>query len=175
MPNSTGPAAPRAEALLKIAQATMKKNPSAARDALEGMSESLSNVELTGQRGSRPYWAEGIEIAAKIREVDLANKLLRGGIGQVEKLRSEDTDTDDPNLALKAWWPSTAVLSRLMLAASSISSQTALDAIREIADPDVRLFSQVRLTNQELGVRIGPSVVMMSRKHSNWSQYGIEE
>jgi hypothetical protein len=175
LPNSAGAAAPRAEALLKIARAAMEKSPSAARDALEGMSESLSNVEPTGRRSSRDYWAEGIEIAAKIREVDLAKKLLRGGMGQVEKLKSEDTDSDDPNLALKAWWPSTAVLSRLMTAASSISSQTALDAIREVADPEVRLFCQVRLANQELGVRMGRSVVMMSRKQSSWGQYGVEE
>ena len=175
LPNSAGAAAPRAEAFLKIARAAMEKNPSAARDALEWMSESLSNAEPTGRRSSRDYWAEGIEIAAKIREVDLAKKLLKGGMGQVEKLKSEDTDSDDPNLALKAWWPSTAVLARLMTAASSISSQTALEAIREVADPEVRLFCQVRLANQELGVRMGRSVVMMSRQQSNWARYGMEE
>jgi hypothetical protein len=175
LPNSAGAAAPRAEAFLKIARAAMEKNPSAARDALEGMSESLSNVEPTGRRSSRDYWAEGIEIAAKIREVDLAKKLLKGGMGQVEKLKSEDTDSDDPNLALKAWWPSTAVLARLMTAASSISSQTALEAIREVADPEVRLFCQVRLANHELGVRMGQSVVMMSRQQSNWARYGVEQ
>ena len=176
LPNSAGAAVPRAEALLKIARAAMAKSPSAASDALEGMSESLSNVEPTAVRSPRDYWAEGIEIATKIREVDLAKKLLKDGMAQVEKLKSADTDSDDPNLALKAWWPSIAVLSRLMTAASSISSQTALEAIREVADPEVRLFCQVRLANQKLGVPMGRSVVMVNRMHSSWSRYGgVEE
>jgi len=45
-------------------------------------------------------------IAKEIGDVDLAVKLFQSGMEQVEKLRSEDTDSDDPNLALKAWWPS---------------------------------------------------------------------
>jgi hypothetical protein len=175
LPNSAGTVAPRAEALLKIAQVTMTKNPSAAGDALEGMSESLRNVEPTGRSGPRDYWAEGIEIATKINETDLAKKLLKEGMGQAEKLRSKDTDSDDPNLALKAWWPSTAMLSRLILAASRISPQTALDATQEVADPEVRLFCQVRLANRQLGARIGRTVVMLNRKQSTWGEYGSVE
>jgi hypothetical protein len=175
LPNSAGTVAPRAEALLKIAQVTMTKNPSAAGDALEGMSESLRNVEPTGRSGPRDYWAEGIEIATKIKETDLAKKLLKEGMGQAEKLRSKDTDSDDPNLALKAWWPSTAMLSRLIMAASRISSQTALDATQEVADPEVRLFCQVRLANRQLGARIGRTVVMLNRKKSDWGEYGSVE
>ena len=175
LPNSADTVTPRAEALLKIAQVAMTKNPSAARDALEAMSESLRNVEPTGRSGPRDYWAEGIEIATKINETDLAKKLLKEGMGQAEKLRSKDTDSDDPNLALKAWWPSTAMLSRLILAASRISPQTALDATQEVADPEVRLFCQVRLANRQLGARIGRTVVMLNRKQSTWGEYGSVE
>ena len=175
LPNSAGTVAPRAEALLKIAQVTMTKNPSAAGDALEGMSESLRNVEPTGHRGPRDYWAEGIEIATKIKETDLAKKLLKEGVGQAEKLRAKDTDSDDPNLALKAWWPSTAMLSKLIMTASRISSRAALDATQEITDPQIRLFCQVRLANRQLGARVGRSDVMVHRKQSTWSEYGAAE
>jgi hypothetical protein len=172
LPNSVGALAPRAEALLKIARVAMTKNPFGARDALEGMSESLSNVEPSGRRGPMDYWAEGIKIATKIGEIDLAKKLLKEGMGQVEKLHSQDTDSDDPNLTLKAWWPSTAALSRLIMAASNISSQTAMEAIREVADPEVRLFCQVRFANQQIGARMGRSVVMLNRNHDAWAVYG---
>ena len=175
LPNSAGTAAPRAKALLNIAQVTMTKNPLAARDALEAMSESLRNVEPTGHSGPRDYWAEGIETATKIKEVDLAKKLLKEGMGQAEKLRSKDTDSDDPNLALKAWWPSTAMLSKLILTASRISSRTALDVTQEITDPEIRLFCQVRLANRQLGARIGRTVVMLFRKQSTWGEYGSVE
>lgn len=175
LPNSAGTAVPRAKALLNIAQVAMSKNPLAARDALEAMSESLRNVEPNGPSGPRDYWAEGIEIATKIEEIDLAKKLLKEGIGQAEKLRSKDTDSDDPNLAMKAWWPSTAMLAKLILAASRISSRTALDATQEITDPEIRLFCQVRLANRQLGARVGHSSVMVNRKESAWSEYRVAE
>ncbi|SPF38295.1 exported hypothetical protein [Candidatus Sulfotelmatobacter kueseliae] len=175
LPSSADMLAPRAEALLKIAGVAKTRNPLAARDALEGMSESLRNVEPTGQSGPRDYWAEGIDIAIKVREIDLAKKLLKEGMSQVDKLKSKDTDSDDPNLAFKAWWPSTAMLSGLIMAASRISSQTALDATQEASDPEVRLLCQVRLANRQLGARIGRSVVMMNRKQSTWGEYGTVE
>ena len=175
LPNSAGTAAPRAKALLNIAKVTMTKNPLAARDTLEAMSESLRNVEPTGRSGPRDYWAEGIEIATKIEEIDLAKKLLKEGISQAEKLKNKNADSDDPNLALKAWWPSTAMLSKLILTASRISSRTALDATQEITDPEIRLFCQVRLANRQLGARIGQTIVMVDRKQSAWSEYRAAE
>ena len=107
--------------------------------------------------------------------IDLAKKLLKEGMSQAEKLRSKDTDSDDSNLALKAWWPSTAMLSKLILTASRISSRTALDATQEITDPEIRLFCQVRLANRQLGVRIGQTIVMVDRKQSAWSEYRAED
>lgn len=171
LPNSAGSIAPHAEALLKIARIAMIKNPSYARDALEEMSEALTYVEPTGYTSSTDYWVEGIEVARKISEIDLAKKLLKGGMGEVQKLKSKDTDSDAPNLALKASWPSTAALSRLILAASDISPQAALDAIAEISDAEVRLLCQVRLGNQQLGAPMGQSFVMMQSTKSSWSEY----
>jgi hypothetical protein len=172
LPNSAGSIAPHAEALLKIAGIAWMKNPLYARDALEEVSEVLKNVEPTGHTGSMDYWLAGIEIAKRIGEIDLAKKLLKGGMGQVENLKSKDTDSDAPNLALKASWPSTAALSRLILAAADISPQTALGAIAEISDPEVRLLCQVRLANQQLGAPMGRSVVMMQSTKSAWAEYG---
>src|SRR4029077_14211156 len=175
LPHSAGTATPRAKALLNIAKVTMTKSPSAARDALEGMSESLRSVDPTGRSSPTDYCAEGIEIATKIEEIDLPKKLLKEGIGQVEKLKNKDADSDDPNLALKAWWPSTAMLSKLILTASRISSRTALDATQEITDPEIRLSCQVRLANRQLGARIGQTIVMVDRKQSAWSEYRAAE
>jgi len=175
LPNSAGPLAPRAQALLGIAGAIAAKNPSAARDALDRMAESLKSVEPTGQIGTRDYWAEGIEVAAKIDEMDLAKKLLKGGIADMEKLKGQDTNSDDPNLALKAWWPSTAALLRLMVAASHISSRVALEAIAEISDPELRVLCKANLANRQLGVHKGRSMVMRATRSSNWSEFGMED
>ncbi len=72
-------------------------------------------------------------------------------------------------MALKAWWPSTAALSRLVLAASRISPQMALDATREMSDPELRVLCEFRLANDRLGVRLGRSTIMVSKKSSNWA------
>ena len=86
---------------MAIARTAMKKSPSAARDALEEMAASL-------KAAPHPYhaledWGEGMTIAKEMGELELAVKLFRSGMEQVDKLKNEDTDSDYPNLALKAW------------------------------------------------------------------------
>jgi hypothetical protein len=174
LPASDGSTAPRAGALLNIARISLKKNPSASRDALEQMLDSLKSVDIYGQGNEigtqHEYWAEGIHIAMQLGEVGLAKSLLKAGIDQAEKLESKDLDDSDPNRALKAWWPSVSLISRLISAAAGISPQTALNAIAELSDPDVRVLCQVRLVNDSLGVPGGESTVMVRKKSSNWTQ-----
>jgi hypothetical protein len=174
LPDAEGNLAPRAQAMLRIAQAVAKTSPSAARDALGNMSESLKNVKPTERENYRDFCAEGIEIAMKIDEVDLAKKLLKQGISQAEGLEAIDNDADDPNLVLKAWWPSSAVLSRLVVAAMSISVQTALDSVAEISDPELRLLCQVRLANHQLNIPLGESRTMVWTSKSAWAVNRME-
>lgn len=162
---------PRAQAYLAIARAAMKKNPSAARNALEEMEASLKNAPY-------PYhtmknWLAGMTIATEMGEVDLALKLFRSGMEQADKLRSEDGDTDDPNLALKAWWPSVSAYRQLAQAASQFSPSTALEQVREIKDPEILLLLEVRLANNGLGARAEESITMVHKKtsHQSWSEY----
>jgi hypothetical protein len=171
LPASDGSTAPRSGALLNIARISLKKNPSASREALEQMLDSLKSVDIYSQGDEigtqHEYWAEGIHIAMQLGEVGLAKSLLKAGIDQAEKLESKDLDDSDPNRALKAWWPSVAFISRLISAAAGISPQTALNAIAELSDPEVRLLCQVRLVNDRLGVPGGESTVMVRKKSSN--------
>jgi len=91
-----------------------------------------------------------------------------------EKLEAIDADSDDPNVALKAWRPSTAVLLRLISAAVSISEQTADEVVRQISDPELRVLSQLRLASLQLHVPMGESVVQMMSSKSSWGQYQME-
>ena len=167
---------PRAEAYVAIARTVMKKNPSAARDALEEMAASLKHAAY-------PYhalenWSEGMVIAKEIGEVDLAVKLFRSGMEQVDKLRSEDTDSDDPNLALKAWWPSVNAYWRLARAASKFSPNTALAQAREIRDPEILAVLEVKLANNGLGAPAEQSITMVNKKWSHrnsWSEFRAPE
>jgi hypothetical protein len=166
---------PRAQAYLAIARTAMKRNPSAARGALEEMAASLKHAPY-------PYhamdnWLEGMAMAREMGEVDLAVKLFRSGMEEADKLRNEDADTDDPNQALKAWWPSVSAYWRLVQAASRFSPRTALDQIREIKDPEILLLLEVRLANNGLGAPAEESITMVHKKtsHRSWGEYRLPE
>jgi hypothetical protein len=172
LPNSAGLIAPRSKALLGIATVAMKKDPAATRDALESMADSLKDVEPSGRYGQRDYYADGIDIAVRIDEIELARRLLKGGMDEAEALRRKDTDANNPNVAFKGWWPSAAVLTRLVQSASRISPQTALDTIAEISDPELHALCEVTLANSNLGVPAQGSVVMVANRSTQWAEFG---
>lgn len=176
LPTSIGIIAPRVEAFLTIARATVKKNPSVAKEALEEMVDSLKIVGSPDQGkpvGHRaPYWIEGMDIAMQIGESDLSKKLLKSGLEETERLRIADMDENDPNETLKAWWPSVSLTAELVLAASRISRQTALDMIREMSDPELRVLSELKLASHELGIPMNWTV-MVKKKSSQWSEHTV--
>lgn len=167
---------PRAQAYVAIARAVMKKNPSAARDALEEMATTLKNA-------AHPYhalehWGEGMTIAKEMGEADLAVKLFRSGMEQVDKLRAEDTDSDNPNLALKAWWPSVSAYWWLVKAAAQFSPRTTLEQVRAIKDPEIVAVLEVKLADNGLGAKAEESITMVSKTRTprnNWSEFRAPE
>ena len=161
---------PRAEAYLGIARMLMKSDPSVARDALEQMTVSLKHM-------AHPYlplhqWADGMMVAKEMGDVDLAIGLFRSGMEAAERLRSEDSDPADPNIALKAFWPSVCAYSGLALAASQISPQTALDGIRDIKDPEILFLLEIKLANKMLGAHEVPSSTIVQKQSSHGGFYG---
>jgi hypothetical protein len=155
LPVQAGHAVPRSETLLSIAQMGWKKNPSASKEALEQMADSLKKVDpaMYGEVGLHIQycWSEGVQLANNMKDTDLAKSLLQEGMEQAERWKSVDGHDNDPNLALKAWWPSVALFSALLKAAAHISPQTALELIRKFQDPDLFTLFQIRLANDRLG------------------------
>lgn len=138
----------------------MTNNPSAARDALEQMVASSKGATTSSSKHDfNDYWAEGIDISTQIGEVALAQSLLKSGLDQAEKLRQTDADDDNPNIALKASWPSTFAFWRLVFAALHIGPQTALAAAKEVPDPETQLLCEIRLADAALGVSSGRSMI----------------
>jgi hypothetical protein len=167
---------PRAQAYVAIARAAMKKNSSTARDALEEMAASLKDAAHPYH--ALEYWGEGMTIAKEMGELELAVKLFRCGMEQVDKLKNEDTDSDDPNLALKAWWPSVWAYWWLVKAAAQSSPDTALEQVRAIKDPEIVAVLEVKLANNGLGARAEESITMVNKKSStrnSWSEFRAPE
>ena len=159
LPVQAGHTAPRSETLLRIAQVGWKKNPSASKEALEQMADSLKKVDpaMSGRLrlnlGLRVQycWSDGVELANKMKDTDLARSLLQEGMEQAERWKGVDGDDNDTNRALKAGWPSVALFSALLRSAAHISPQTALELIHKFQDPDLVTLFQIRLANDRLG------------------------
>ena len=164
LPVQAGYTVPRSETLLRIAQVGWKKNPSASKEALEQMADSLKKVDPAIRVGLRLnlelrvqyYWSAGVELANNTKDADLARSLLQEGMQQAERwkdvdAKEVDADDKDPNRALKAWWPSVALFSALLKSAAHISPQTALELIHKLQDPDLVTLFQIRLANDRLG------------------------
>ena len=161
LPVQAGHTVPRSETLLRIAQVGWKKNPSASKEALEQMADSLKKVDpaMYGRVGLRVgvglrvqyCWSDGVELANNMKDTDLARSLLQEGMEQAERWKGVDGDDNDPKLALKAWWPSVALFSALLNSAAHISPQTALELIHKFQDPDLVTLFQIRLANDRLG------------------------
>jgi hypothetical protein len=160
LPVQVGQTVPRSETLLRIAQVAWKKNPSASKEALEQMADSLKKVDpATYRQGLRigvglrvQYcWSEGVGLANNMKDTDLASSLLQEGMKQAERWKDVDGEDNDPNRALKAWWPSVAMFSALLNSAARISPPTALELIHKLQDPDLVTLFQIRLANDRLG------------------------
>jgi hypothetical protein len=107
-----------------------------------------------------------------MNERDLALNLFRSGMEQADGLRNQDNDPDDPNTAIKAFWPSVCAYSGLVLNVAQISPQAALQRIQEIKDPEILLLLEVKLANKQLGARDSQSSVMVHKRSSHNEMFG---
>src|SRR5436305_5087207 len=94
---------PRTHALEEIAKVNSAGNPGAAKQALDELRKIVPDLHLRIQ-------VEALSTAARIYlqigEKDSAQAVVGEGVKAAEKMLAKDTDANDPNKALKAWWPS---------------------------------------------------------------------
>jgi hypothetical protein len=156
LPVQAGHTVPRSETLLRIAQEAWKTNPSIAKEALEQMADSFKKLDPAMYRrvGFRVghCWSDGVDVANNMKDADLATSLLQNGLEQAERWKSVESDDNDSNRGLKAWWPSVRLFSALLKSAARISPQTELELIHKLQDPDLVTLFQIRLANDRLGI-----------------------
>jgi hypothetical protein len=179
LPETSGSHLPRADALLAIARTTATKDPSVAKDALTEMMEGLKKIDPSERpvaKDPSAYSIEGGDIAKRMGDLDLAHKLIASGLETAEKFKLSDEDPDDPNLALKAWWPSVVAISGLITASSQISPQAGMADAKAIDDPELRVLCEVKMANKALGARGFTATRMVTTKSKNWeAMSGSEE
>nr|MDP9264449.1 hypothetical protein [Acidobacteriota bacterium] len=162
----------KAHALEGIARAAWKKNSSVAKSALKQLLETLPQVELQQQilpaRAAATLYLEMGEAAE-------ARKTIEKGMESAAKLYKQDTDGDDSNKALKAYWPSANAYVGLLRLAGEIAPDWALEQLKEVPDEEIRALAQISMAAALLGQPAGPVTIATQKKGGvNMMQMGVE-
>jgi hypothetical protein len=157
----------RVQAYMGIAQVNAKSNPSVTKQALAKVTDGLGDLELMQQVST-------VSSAAKmyldLDDTATAKKLIEKGIGIAEKAYKQDTNADDPNKALKAYWPSAEAYRGMLRLAAKISAPWAMELLKDISDPEMKGMGQIALAQSWLDLPAGQITIMSSNKDGNSMQ-----
>lgn len=162
----------RANALVGIARASWKQKPSSARSALRQAIELAPELEpeLQGM-----VFAGATDIYVKMEDTDTAKKVIEKHLAAAEKMYKADSNADDPNKALKAYWPSTNAYKNALRAAGQISPAWAMTLLKEVSDPEVKVAAEVALAGAWLKVPVGRTQTVTSRGGSTSMSINVED
>jgi hypothetical protein len=156
----------RAQTYEYIARANAKQHASTAGHAIEKMLDAAGKLDPDQ---AFPFYVSAAEIYEEMSETEDAKNSIERGLAVAEELLKSDSDDDDPNTALKAFWPSTNAYCKLLREAVRISPPWAISLLRTIQDPEVRVSAETALAGGWLAAPIGPSTIMTSKKGNSSS------
>ena len=151
----------KAQALERIARVSWKKNPSVAKSALKQLVETLPQMEL--QQQILPA-QQAAALYLEMGEAGEARKAIEKGLESAAKLYKQDTDAEDPNQALKAYWPSTAAYVGVLRAAAQMAPDWAQEQLKEVPDDDLRALAQIAMASALLGQPRGQFTIASEKK-----------
>ena len=155
---------PRGNALVAIAKIAAKTNPAVARQALADLRKIVPDMPLNLQAQSLH---SAVTTYADMGETDDAERAISEGIKVADKLLETDLNPDDPNKALKAWWPSADAYRRFVEAQTKISRPDTLGLLKEIKDPDIRTIETITYARSILGLPVKQVRIQEKRKNMN--------
>lgn len=161
-----GMGSPRAEALERIARASVKKNPGAAEAALTELRKIIIDLPA---RAQVPCLSAAASLYLQMDEKDKAEKVVSEGFKVAEKLLEIDLNPDSPNEALKAWWPSADAYRRFVEVETKISDRATLNLLKEIKDPEIRTTESITFARTLLGLPLKGYTVVEKRGNNTSS------
>jgi hypothetical protein len=138
----------RASTLSSIARIAVVKNPAVSRAALEEVRKIAGDSPV---RTQAQILAQVPEIYLRLRDVTDARNSLTELVKVAGKLYEQDSDSDDPNQAFKAMWPSTNLWGHCVALAAQLAPSPAEEIIEQIPDPDIKIFEKVAFANSLVG------------------------
>ena len=161
----------RSQALLMIARSTWKNDSSIAREALQKFMELNSKLEVAQQIMSLSTAAN---IYLNMGATDDAKSVIEKGLAAAETAYKKDNNADDPNKALKAYWPSAEVYRGMLRLAVRISPVWAANLAKEISDPEMKVVAQIAMAASLLDVPAGTTVIINSNKEGTSMSMSME-
>jgi tetratricopeptide (TPR) repeat protein len=162
----------RVQAYMGIAQTNAKANASAAKQALEKVMDGIGDLDPIQQ-------ATTVSSVAKmymdLEDTATAKKVIEKGMGIAEKAYKVDTNADDPNKALKAYWPSAEAYRSMLRLAAKISAPWAMELLKDISDPEMKGMGQIALAQSWLDLPTGPRTIMNSNKNGTSMQMSRDQ
>lgn len=151
----------RLRTLILVARATQQNNTSVCRSALKTVVDQVDRLQFQDQvnllvDAGRLYLAVG--------ENDGVETVVERGASVAEKMYRADTNSDDPNKATKAYWPSTNAWTNFVHLAAQVSPDLALKIVNGIPEEEIRPFIRIALAASWLGAPSGSNLIMMETK-----------
>jgi tetratricopeptide (TPR) repeat protein len=162
----------RASGLVQIARSSWRQKPASARSALRQAIELAPDIEPE-QQGMVFSAATGLYM--KMEETDEAKKVIEKHLAAADKMYKADTNADDPNKALKAYWPSTNAYKNALRAAGEISPSWAMTLLKEVSDPEVKVTAEVALAGAWLKVPVGRTQTVTSKGGKTMMSISVED
>ena len=162
----------RAQTYEYIARAAAKNDHKAATNAIKAMLEAADKLQPDQ---AFVYYASAAAIYRKMGETDGARKSIEAALAIARKLYKDDSDGDDPNTALEAFWPSTNAFCTIMREVARVSRTWSMSLLQDIQDPAVRVAAEIALAGGWLDAPTGPSTTMTVKKNRNAVHLGTRE
>jgi len=105
------------------------------------------------------------ELYLTIGDSDAAKTALKSLSKIAEKVYSQDTNPDDPNLAFKGIWPSSRLWRSCVQTAEKVSAELASEIIAAIPDEDFSAFQNITCASSLLNAPAFPAT--WAERHKN--------
>lgn len=153
----------RGNALLEIAQVSWKKNAATAKSALKQFLELAPDLRADEQPR---MISRAADIYVKMGATEDAKRAVDKVLDAAAAMLKQDTNGDDPNKALKAYWPSTNAYGSALRTAGKVSPAWALTILKDMPDADIRFCSEMALAAEWLRLPVGMTQTVVATKNS---------
>ncbi len=160
--NSITDATMRCYALDGIARAALTKDRSTAKSATQQLTDCITSAE--GLDIQLMLLRSAIDLYLRLHDDDSAKSTLTRGVVLAEKAYKQDSDAEEPNRAIKAFWPSTAAYRWFCSEAAELSPALAAEISAQISDPELRVMGEIAVAQAWLKLPEGTTPVITARK-----------